>query len=159
MAVSQKTIRKAGRIKKIKNAFGLVLASRVATLGMCMVLFWVLIAFTSLFLTPYNPNATDFQQNLGPTAEHWLGTDHLGRDLLSRLMHGTQVVLLKNPECPAADFPLPGGGGHLGGDGISLAGHLFGGLTPDTGGAGQIKSLCRCWTRSSLFPVLFYTWW
>jgi peptide/nickel transport system permease protein len=60
-----------------------------------MVLFWIIVAIISLFWTPYPGNSSLFTQNLPPNAENWLGTDHLGRDLLSRLMVGTQVILLK----------------------------------------------------------------
>jgi peptide/nickel transport system permease protein len=108
MTESQKTVSKSMGLGKIRKAFGLILESRVATIGMCMVLFWVLVALLSLFWTPYDPNATDFEQNLGPCLSHWFGTDHMGRDLLSRLMQGTQVVLLKT-RLPGGEFFLPGG--------------------------------------------------
>jgi peptide/nickel transport system permease protein len=77
------------------KSISLVFESRVATVGLVMVLFWVIVAFISLFWTPYEPNSSDFVQNLPPNATNWLGTDHLGRDILSRLMQGTQVILLK----------------------------------------------------------------
>ena len=42
-----------------------------------------------------DPNATDlFRRYESPSAEHWLGTDELGRDLLQRLLNGGQVSLL-----------------------------------------------------------------
>lgn len=97
------------RLKKFWNSVSIIFDSRVATIGMIMVFFWVLVAFISLFWTPYDPNASDFIQNLGPNAENWLGTDHLGRDLLSRLMQGTQVILLKTRLPGDAGFSLPGG--------------------------------------------------
>ena len=77
------------------KSMSIVFESRVATVGLIMVLFWVIMAFVSLFWTPYGPNSSDFVQNLPPNATNWLGTDHLGRDILSRLMQGTQVILLK----------------------------------------------------------------
>ncbi|MGD8703734.1 MAG: ABC transporter permease, partial [Desulfosarcina sp.] len=77
------------------KAVSVVFESRVATFGVVMVGFWVAVATISLFWTPYDPNSSDFIQNLGPNATNWLGTDHMGRDILSRLMDGTQVVLLK----------------------------------------------------------------
>jgi peptide/nickel transport system permease protein len=79
----------------------IVFESRVATVGVVMFSFWLIIAFVSLFWTPYEPNSSDFAQNLGPNAVNWLGTDHMGRDIVSRLMQGTQVILLKTR--------LPGG--------------------------------------------------
>jgi peptide/nickel transport system permease protein len=83
------------RWRKMWNSISLVFESRVATVGLIMVLFWLIVGLLSLVWTPYNPNASDFAQNLPPNSTNWLGTDHLGRDIVSRLMTGTQVVLLK----------------------------------------------------------------
>jgi peptide/nickel transport system permease protein len=77
------------------SSISIVFESRVATVGLIMVLFWLIAGLLSLVWTPYPPNASDFVQNLPPNATNWLGTDHLGRDILSRLMTGTQVILLK----------------------------------------------------------------
>jgi peptide/nickel transport system permease protein len=76
---------------------------------MAMVLFWVFLAIISLFWTPFDPNASDFTQNLPPSGTNWLGTDHLGRDMLSRLMQGTQVILLKTRLPGEANISIPGG--------------------------------------------------
>lgn len=81
--------------------FSIIFTSRVGTIGLAIVLFWFAVAIVSLVWTPYPPNAPEFMQNQPPSAAHWLGTDHLGRDLLSRLMTGTQVILVKTR--------LPGG--------------------------------------------------
>lgn len=46
------------------------------------------------WLAPYDPNAVNLLGRLqSPSSAHWLGTDHLGRDILSRLMVGTRVSL------------------------------------------------------------------
>ncbi|HIK73950.1 MAG: ABC transporter permease [Alcanivorax sp.] len=46
-------------------------------------------ALLAPWLAPHDPTAQNFDQMLnGPSAEHWLGTDDLGRDVFSRLMHG-----------------------------------------------------------------------
>jgi len=46
-------------------------------------------------LAPYNPDAVDFAAvNAPPSAAHWLGTDGLGRDTLSRLIYGARTALL-----------------------------------------------------------------
>jgi peptide/nickel transport system permease protein len=87
----------------------IVFESRIATVGMAMVLFWVVLAIISLVWTPFDPNASDFTQNLPPNSTNWLGTDHLGRDLLSRLMQGTQVILLKTRLPGEANISIPGG--------------------------------------------------
>jgi peptide/nickel transport system permease protein len=77
--------------------------------GLVMVLFWVVLALISLFWTPFDPNASDFVQNLPPNGTNWLGTDHLGRDILSRLMQGTQVILLKTRLPGGSNISIPGG--------------------------------------------------
>ena len=56
------------------------------------------VVFAILRLThtsfPADPNATDLAARLtAPGAGHWLGTDHLGRDVLARLLHGSYVSL------------------------------------------------------------------
>lgn len=54
----------------------------------------VLAALTSFVWTPYPPNALDFGAQLqGPSLAHPLGTDHFGRDLLSRLLVGARGTL------------------------------------------------------------------
>lgn len=97
------------RLQKLWNSASIIFESRVATVGMIMVLFWVILAFLSLFWTPYDPNASDFLQNQGPSMQNWLGTDHLGRDILSRLMQGTQVILLKTRLPGDSGISIPGG--------------------------------------------------
>ena len=95
------------RARRAWKKISIVFESRVATVGMAIVFFWVTVAFVSLFWTPYEPNGMDFVQNLYPNATNWLGTDHLGRDILSRLMEGTQVILLKT-RIPSW-YSIPGG--------------------------------------------------
>ncbi|MBS1249597.1 MAG: Glutathione transport system permease protein GsiD [Chloroflexi bacterium] len=101
--------KKKSRLQKFWDSVSLILASRVATVGSIMVLFWLVLAFISLFWTPYDYNASDFLQNLGPNPQNWLGTDHLGRDIFSRLMKGTQVVLLKTRLPGEGNIIIPGG--------------------------------------------------
>jgi peptide/nickel transport system permease protein len=88
--------------------FSLVFSSRIATVGMAIVVFWLVVAIVSLLWTPYPPNAIDFAQNAPPSLRHPLGTDQLGRDILSRLMRGTQVILLKT-RLPKSELVIPGG--------------------------------------------------
>lgn len=111
MAVAQPTTgthTRPSRWQKTWQGISIVFESRVATVGLAMVLFWLLVGLISLVWTPYEPNASDFVQNLGPNSTNWLGTDHLGRDIASRLMQGTQVILLKT-RLPWGDISIPGG--------------------------------------------------
>jgi peptide/nickel transport system permease protein len=52
-----------------------------------------LLAVIGPLISPYDPNAMTFDMLLSPSGAHWLGTDDLGRDLLSRIIVGTQVSL------------------------------------------------------------------
>ncbi|MFI0480167.1 dipeptide/oligopeptide/nickel ABC transporter permease/ATP-binding protein [Actinomadura sp. 9N215] len=53
-------------------------------------------------VAPYDPQEQDLSAVYsGPTADHWLGTDQLGRDLLSRVLHGGRVSLLVVAEAVA----------------------------------------------------------
>jgi ABC-type dipeptide/oligopeptide/nickel transport system permease subunit len=54
----------------------------------------VLTALCSPWLAPYDPAAQDTRHALtAPSARHWLGTDDLGRDILSRIIWGTRISL------------------------------------------------------------------
>jgi peptide/nickel transport system permease protein len=64
-------------------------------LGMSLVALLVVSAIFGPTLVPYGPDATDFMATLAPpSASHWLGTDDLGRDVLSRILAGARVSLL-----------------------------------------------------------------
>jgi len=58
----------------------------------------LVMALTAVFadvLQTHDPIATNAAYTLGaPNAEHWLGTDHLGRDIYSRIVHGARVSLI-----------------------------------------------------------------
>jgi len=70
-----------------------------ALVGVGIVGFWVAAALLAPMIAPYPPNANDFAAlaNPRPSAAHWLGTDHLGRDLLSRILWGARTVLAVAP--------------------------------------------------------------
>jgi peptide/nickel transport system permease protein len=128
MTVAQPTVGarpRPSRLQRMWNSISIIFDSQVGTIGMVMVLFWVVLGIISLFWTPYNPNATDFAQNLSPNAQNWLGTDHLGRDVVSRLMQGTQVILLKT-RLPWEGISLPIGVAIWGVLGSVLVGSFLG---------------------------------
>ena len=71
--------------------------SRSATIGVAIVLFWILVAITAPLISPYSPTELVGQRLQSPSPEHWLGTDNLGRDVLSRVIWGSRTVLLLAP--------------------------------------------------------------
>jgi peptide/nickel transport system permease protein len=66
-----------------------------AALAAVVVGLYVLMAVFAPALAPYPPNETALAERLQPPgAEHWLGTDGLGRDILSRCLYGARVSIL-----------------------------------------------------------------
>jgi peptide/nickel transport system permease protein len=69
--------------------------NRGAVIALCFLGFLILVAIVGPWLTPKDPLQQDLNNVLqGPSAEYWLGTDHLGRDIFSRIVVGTRVSLL-----------------------------------------------------------------
>ena len=68
--------------------------NRLAMLGLALVLMLVLVAVLAPWIAPYPPTIGELSDRLQPpSAQHWLGTDDQGRDILSRLMHGSRITL------------------------------------------------------------------
>ncbi|MCC6802116.1 MAG: ABC transporter permease [Anaerolineae bacterium] len=70
--------------------------NRAAMLGVLVLVLLALTAVTAPWIAPHDPNELDLLYPLQPpnTPEHLLGTDDLGRDLLSRLIYGTRISLV-----------------------------------------------------------------
>jgi peptide/nickel transport system permease protein len=68
--------------------------NRLALGALIVVALLILIAIAAPLLAPRNPYTQNLAQRLQPpSARHWLGTDELGRDLLSRLIYGGRITL------------------------------------------------------------------
>jgi peptide/nickel transport system permease protein len=75
--------------------------SKTALFGVCMLVLVIFAALTAPWLAPSDPNDQSLRRRLLPPAwqekgtwEHPLGTDHLGRDLFSRVIYGARISLL-----------------------------------------------------------------
>ncbi len=67
---------------------------RLALMGLVVIICLIFVAILAPILSPYDPNAISLRNPLAsPSREHWLGTDAVGRDLLSRLIFGTRISL------------------------------------------------------------------
>jgi peptide/nickel transport system permease protein len=105
------------RWRKIRAGLALLARSKTAMIGLFLVGFWVIVALfaDNCLVTPacwvggsdyqatpwlarYSPLEQFRGASLqGPSAEHWLGTDRLGRDLWARLAHGARIILVLAP--------------------------------------------------------------
>lgn len=77
----------------------LLTGSKIALVGAAIIAFWVLAALLAPWIAPYPPNKLD-PAGLAypyPSAAHPFGVDHLGRDLLSRILWGARTVLTVAP--------------------------------------------------------------
>jgi len=84
------------------KSFGLLRESWVGMIGVFLVLFWVIVAIFAPLIAQFDPNSS-----IQPFAKpgvvaasggtFWLGTDHMGRDILSRLVWGSRTVLFYAP--------------------------------------------------------------
>jgi peptide/nickel transport system permease protein len=67
----------------------------LGAVGAVIVLLMLLVALFATVLAPYDPLAVDFAAMLAkPSAQHWLGTDAFGRDVLARLIYGSRTALV-----------------------------------------------------------------
>ena len=114
MAVSEqatvaiKVDKKSGILKRVRAGLSIVYASKIAMVGLAIVLFWVVVAVFAPWFTQYGPLEQDWKApNQGPSEAHILGTDELGRDLWSRLIYGARVVLVLMPVTDK--YWIPGG--------------------------------------------------
>ena len=66
-------------------------------IGNLVILGWIICAVLGQRITPYDPFNYFTTGHLPPSPEHWMGTDRLGRDVLSRVMVGSRDVLIVAP--------------------------------------------------------------
>lgn len=93
---------------RLLQAVTVLRESPVGLMGAAIVMFWVLVALFAPLIAPFDPNAS-IQPMATPMTGHaqgifYLGTDHLGRDILSRLVWGSRTVLFYAPAATAAAY-------------------------------------------------------
>jgi peptide/nickel transport system permease protein len=67
----------------------------LGAIGAVIVLLNILVALTAHWIAPYDPLQPDYGAMLAaPSAEHWLGTDAFGRDVLTRILYGSRTAML-----------------------------------------------------------------
>lgn len=79
--------------RRLSGFLSQVLKVRGAGFGLATVLIVLGLAALPDLVSPYDPNRLQGTILLAPNREFWLGTDHLGRDVLSRVIHGSRVAV------------------------------------------------------------------
>jgi peptide/nickel transport system permease protein len=87
--------RTQARLGRVYVAWRRFTANRLAFLGLLIIIALLVVAAFAPMLAPYSPVVGDLKaaRLLPPGAGHWLGTDDLGRDILSRLIYGSRWTL------------------------------------------------------------------
>jgi peptide/nickel transport system permease protein len=83
------------RVSEFQRFIHVFLGRKVVVVGLAIIALTIIAAIFAPLLAPYNPYKTDLDHTLqAPGREHFLGTDSLGRDTLSRIIYGTQTSLI-----------------------------------------------------------------
>lgn len=73
--------------------FSVITTRPVLAIGLAIVLFWVFVALTIDLWSVYEPLKIVGRKLLEPSLQHWLGTDALGRDVLTRTLYGARYSI------------------------------------------------------------------
>lgn len=86
--------RRQARLGAIYQGWLTFRSNKLAMVGLIILVLLIGMAIFAPLLAPQNPYAQDLGARLQPpSAAHWLGTDGLGRDIMSRLIHGSRITL------------------------------------------------------------------
>lgn len=111
--------------------------NKLAVFGVVVLLLLIITAVVYPLITPYPYDQTDFMAAYQPpSAAHPLGTDELGRDLLSRILYGTRITIEVG----------------LGAVMIAMVAGVALGLVAGYFRAAWTRSSPPCWTRCGLSP-------
>jgi len=83
--------RRSGGLREVARRYR---RNRLAVLGLVVVAALAVVAVLEPWITPYDPREQNLFNTLAPpSADHWFGTDVLGRDLYSGILHGTRLAM------------------------------------------------------------------
>jgi peptide/nickel transport system permease protein len=121
----------AGRVRSLgRDAFGRLLRNKLSVIGLTITVLFVLLAILGPVLAPYPYQQQDLRRtNELPSQDHWLGTDDLGRDFLSRVMWGARTAIIVATFVTSISVTLGillgGAAAYLGGLADSIVGRLI----------------------------------
>jgi len=81
-------------VSRLRTLWRIFTINRKATIGICIVLFFVLVALIGPLFIHTDPSAFSNDVLVPPSAAHWLGTTQTGQDIFSQLVVGTRVSIL-----------------------------------------------------------------
>ncbi|MFC0525380.1 nickel transporter permease [Pontibacillus salicampi] len=78
-----------------KDALSRIIKSKTSFIGLIIITLLIIIAIFAPLIAPYDPvsDASVIDRYQKPSAEHWLGTDELGRDIFSRIVYGARISI------------------------------------------------------------------
>jgi peptide/nickel transport system permease protein len=83
------------RVSESRRIFKVMFSRWVVIIGAVIILLLILTAIFAPLLTPYEPNKVNLEDSLQkPSSQHLLGTDKIGRDVLTRILYGSRIALL-----------------------------------------------------------------
>lgn len=82
------------RINRTRRFLRAFTRNRGALVGLFILVAWIVVALTAPWIAPHDPYALNMVGRVGPSQDFLLGTDRLGRDVLSRVMYGARISLL-----------------------------------------------------------------
>jgi peptide/nickel transport system permease protein len=83
------------RVSETRRFFKVFLSRGLVIFGMVIIVGFIFLAIFSPYIVPYDPDTPDLEARLqNPSWQHWLGTDTIGRDTLSRIMVGSRTSLV-----------------------------------------------------------------
>lgn len=79
---------------RLKNMLSILMENKAAMAGAIIIAIYILVALFAPLLAPYDPFEIDLKNKLvPPSADHWMGTDDKGRDILSRIIFGSRLSM------------------------------------------------------------------
>lgn len=83
------------RFNELRRMLRVFISRRIVVLGLVVIAALLISAVFSPLLAPYDPYEQNLEETLkSPNSAHWLGTDAIGRDTLSRIIYGTRTSLM-----------------------------------------------------------------
>jgi peptide/nickel transport system permease protein len=80
--------------EQLRRQLSILAKNRGAVAGLILLVAWILVAIFADRIVPYDPFITQSGARQPPSWDHWMGTDLLGRDMLSRVLVGSRISLM-----------------------------------------------------------------